>query len=58
MNNYTIHYGKWICHTCKAEVKSLRLYAEDMLLTWMCPQKHLSQVSLAKRKKKDYDGEK
>jgi hypothetical protein len=57
MASYTVYHGKFICHECKTEVTSLRLYAETKEMTWMCKDKHLSKVSLAKRKKKDFDGE-
>jgi hypothetical protein len=55
--NYTIYEGKFVCHTCKIEVKTLRLYAETKEMTWMCKDKHLSKVNLGKRKKSDFDGE-
>jgi hypothetical protein len=57
MPSYTVYHGKFICHECKAEVTSLRLYAETKEMTWMCREKHLSKVYLGKRKKKDFDGE-
>lgn len=57
MPNYTIYEGKFVCHTCKIEVKTLRLYAETKEMTWMCKDKHLSKVNLGKRKKSDFDGE-
>jgi len=56
MGKYNIYPGKFICHTCKEEVKSLRLYASDKMLTWMCSQKHLSEVAVAtKKSKKSYE---
>jgi hypothetical protein len=57
MPNYTVYHGKFLCHECKAEVGSLRLYAETKEMTWMCKDKHLSKVNLGRRKKKDFDGE-
>lgn len=57
MANFSVYYGKFVCHTCKAEVKSLRLYAETKEATWMCKDKHLSKVSFGKKKKKDYERE-
>jgi hypothetical protein len=34
----------------------MRFYEETKLMTWMCREKHLSQVSLMTRKKKvDYE---
>lgn len=54
MASYTVYPGKFLCHTCKMEVGTLRLYPETKEATWMCKDKHLSRVSFAKRKKKDY----
>lgn len=58
MANYTVYNGKFPCHTCKEEVRTMRVYAETKEATWMCPSKHLSKVSFGKRKKKDYEREK
>lgn len=55
MASYTVYSGKFVCHTCKMEVPTLRLYADTKEATWMCKEKHLSKVSFAKRKKKDYE---
>lgn len=56
MGKYTIYHGTFICHTCKAEVKSLRLYASDKEMTWMCQDKHVSVVKLnTKKSRKDYE---
>jgi hypothetical protein len=57
MPSFTVYHGKFTCHTCKAEVGTLRLYAETKEMTWMCRDKHLSKVYLGKRKKSDFDGE-
>ena len=57
MSNFTVYQGKFVCHTCKAEVKTLRLYAETKIMTWMCPAKHLSTVKFGKQKRKGNDGE-
>lgn len=57
MPSYTVYKGQFTCHTCKTTVFTLRLYAETKTLTWMCKDKHLTTVSLAKRKKKDFDRE-
>ena len=58
MAKYNIYHGKFPCHTCKAEVTSLRLYAETKELTWMCSEKHISTVNLnTKKTKKDYERE-
>jgi hypothetical protein len=59
MAKYNIYQGKFPCHTCKVEVTTLRMYPETKELTWMCPDKHMSTVSLnTKKSKKDYEREK
>lgn len=55
MGRYTVYKGEFGCHTCKATVFSLRLYPETQEVTWMCKDKHLSKVSFATKKKKDYE---
>ncbi len=56
MPNYTVYDGKFVCHDCKAEVKTLRMYHEQLRITWLCRNRHLSEVSLNTRKtKKDYE---
>ena len=56
MGKYSIYSGSFPCHICKVEVKTVRLYPKEKLITWMCPEKHLNEVSLeTKRSKKDYE---
>jgi hypothetical protein len=56
MSKYTVYPGEFVCHTCKKPVKTLRLYGADKYMTWMCEDKHLSEVNLKTRKgKKDYE---
>jgi hypothetical protein len=55
MASFTVYYGAFICHECKIEVKSLRLYAETKTATWMCKDKHLSTVKFGKQKRKSND---
>jgi len=50
-SRFSIYSGKFICHTCKEEVSSLRLWKESFELTWMCSKKHLSKAPIIKRKK-------
>lgn len=57
MPSYTVYNGQFICHVCKVEVLTLRLYAETKTATWMCKDKHLSTVSFNKRKKSDFERE-
>ena len=55
MPSYNVYQGSFVCHTCKAEVKTLRLYAETKEMTWMCKDKHLSSVKFGKQKWKSDD---
>ena len=48
MNKYTIYEGKFPCKTCKKEVKTIRIYPATGIATWMCSDKHLSEVQLCK----------
>lgn len=57
MASYTVYHGKFTCHECKSEVKSLRLYPETKTATWMCQSKHLSTVKFGKQKYKANDRE-
>ena len=57
MANFTVYTGKFICHECKTNVRSLRLYPETKTATWMCPSKHLSTVKFGKQKWKGNDRE-
>jgi hypothetical protein len=59
MGRYNVYDGLFPCHTCDEVVKSLRFYPETKDLTWMCSQKHISNVSLliTKKSKKDYERE-
>ena len=56
MHRYTVYNGKFVCHECKIEVTSLRLYIDTKEMTWMCKEKHLSSVKFGKQKWKDNDG--
>lgn len=56
MHSYSVYDGKFVCHSCKAEVRSLRMYAEQKRMTWLCHNRHLSEVSLnTKKNRKDYE---
>ena len=56
MAKYNIYPGKYICHTCMAEVKTMSSYPATKELTWMCADKHLSTVSLqTKKKARDFE---
>lgn len=57
MASYTVYAGKFICHVCKQDVATLRLYAETQEATWMCKDRHISKVSFAQKTKKDYERE-
>ena len=49
-NKYTVYQGRFVCHTCGTNVSTLRSYVDKKLLTWMCKDRHLSQVSLQTKK--------
>jgi hypothetical protein len=53
MAKYNVYQGTFNCHVCKTEVKSLRSYPDEKKLTWMCPEKHVSEVNLDTRKRKN-----
>ena len=58
MAKYKVHAGSFPCHTCGKEVGTLRSYPDEKLLTWMCPDKHITEVSLqTKKSKEDYERE-
>jgi hypothetical protein len=58
MAKYNIYPGTFKCQECGVEVTSLRSYPDTKELTWMCKDKHLSQVNLKiKKTKKDYVSE-
>lgn len=48
-SKYSVYPGKFQCHTCKEEVKTMRLWKETVEVTWMCTKKHLSKVALIKQ---------
>lgn len=48
MDKYTIYEGKFPCKACKKEVKTIRIYPKSGMATWMCSDKHLSEVQLCK----------
>ena len=57
---FTTYPGKFPCKTCKEEVKTIRVYPDTGIASWMCSQKHLSKVQLFQvgyKKKKDYERE-
>jgi hypothetical protein len=58
MAKYTVYTGTFVCHTCKKEVSTVRSYPTTKMLTWMCPDRHISTVDLnTKKKKEDYERE-
>jgi hypothetical protein len=48
VDKYSIYEGKFPCKTCKKEVKTIRFYTKTGMATWMCSDKHLSEVQLCK----------
>ena len=58
MGKYDILKGDFVCHTCKQTVYSMRWYYQDKIMSWMCKDKHVTEVNLnLKRKKVGNDGE-
>jgi len=56
MARYNVYPGTYVCHTCRAEVPTIRSYPDEKRLTWMCKDKHLSEVDLnTKKSKSDYE---
>jgi len=58
-SKYEVISGKFFCHTCENTPDTARLYTDTKKLTWMCSDKHLSEVNLIaeKKTKKDYERE-
>ena len=54
MAKYNLYNGEFVCHVCKAIVTTLRSYPDEKKLTWMCKDKHLSEVDLQTKKDKSY----
>jgi len=58
MARYNVHAGQFPCHTCGTVVTTIRSYPNDKKVTWMCPDKHLNEVSFeTKKSKADYERE-
>jgi hypothetical protein len=57
-NNFSVYQGKFMCKTCKKEVTNMRLYTLTGKGTWLCSDKHLTEVQVFQvgyKKKKDYE---
>jgi hypothetical protein len=60
-NQFSVLPGKFPCKTCREEVKTVRVYLDTGKATWMCSNKHLSEIKLFQvgyKKKRDYEREK
>jgi len=60
-NKFSVLEGKFPCKFCKQEVRTVRVYMDTGKATWMCSQKHLSEITLFQvgyKKKRDYEREK
>jgi hypothetical protein len=58
MGKYNIYPGSFPCHTCGKEVKTIRSYPGEKRLSWMCQERHLTEISLdTKKTRKDYERE-
>ena len=59
-NNFVVLEGKFICKQCEEKVKTARVYLDNGKATWMCINKHLSEIKLFQvgyKKKRDYERE-
>jgi len=58
-SKYEIISGKFFCGTCENTSDTARLYTETKRLTWLCKEKHLTEINLKpeKKTKKDYERE-
>lgn len=57
-NRFTVYQGKFWCKTCGKQVGTIRIYPETGMGSWMCPDKHLSEVQVFKvgyKKKKEHE---
>lgn len=55
---FNTYSGSFLCKTCKSEVKTIRVYPETGNGTWLCHNKHLTEVQIYQvgyKKKKDYE---
>lgn len=48
MAKYTVYEGQFNCKTCKKTVATIRVYPDSGMASWMCSEKHLSEVQLFK----------
>jgi hypothetical protein len=57
-NKFTTYKGKFWCKTCGKEVATIRIYTDTGMGSWMCSDKHLSEVLVYQKgykKKRDYE---
>jgi len=60
-NKFDVYTGKFWCKTCNKEVGTIRIYTDTGMGSWMCSDKHLSEVQVYQvgyKKKKEYEREK
>jgi hypothetical protein len=43
---FTVYRGTFLCKECKKEVYSMRLWVDTGKASWMCSDKHVSEVQL------------
>jgi len=56
--NFTVYEGAFTCKTCQKQVKTIRIYSDTGMGSWMCSDKHLSEVQVYQvgyKKKKNYE---
>jgi len=42
--DFSEYRGKFFCHTCKEVALIARFYSEYKKLTWLCSNRHMSEV--------------
>jgi hypothetical protein len=56
MSRYNVYNGDFVCQVCGISVPTMRSYPSEKRLTWMCKEKHLSEINLnVKKSKRDYE---
>ncbi len=60
-SNFNTYSGKFTCKTCKKDVTTIRIYGSTGMGSWMCSDKHITEVEVFQvgyKKKKDYERKK
>ena len=57
-DKFNTYVGKFICKTCKKDVFSMRVYSSTGMGSWMCSDKHITEIKVFQvgyKKKRDYE---